>query len=95
VSARAAGGQAGSGHLVRGGSSAPVRGEAMSGDTRSDLLRRVRLRRALFDYGEGSSPGVVEAPPARELIPTIMPGAEPRIELPGGRPRLLVGGDPG
>jgi len=60
----------------------------MSGDTRSDLLRRVRLRRALFDYGEGS-------PPARELIPTIMPGAEPRIELPGGRPRLLVGGDPG
>jgi hypothetical protein len=31
----------------------------------------------------GSSPWVAEAPPAREIIPAIMPGAEHMIEFHG------------
>jgi AraC-like DNA-binding protein len=77
----------------------------MSGDTLSDLLRAVRLRGALFYYIEGSSPWVAEAPPAREIIPSIMPGVEHMIEfhglaegwcwaaLAGESPIRLSGGD--
>ena len=55
----------------------------MSGDILSDLLRAVRLRGALFFYIEGADPWVAEVPPARELIPAIMPGAEHMIEFHG------------
>jgi len=55
----------------------------MSGDVLSDLLRAVRLRGAVFYYIEGAEPWVAEAPPARELIPAILPGAEHLIEYHG------------
>ena len=55
----------------------------MSGDTLSDLLRAVRFRGALFYYIEGASPWVAEAPPASEIIPAILPGAEHMIEFHG------------
>ena len=55
----------------------------MSEDTLSDLLRAVRFRGAVFYYVEGSSPWVAEAPPAREIIPAILPGAEHMIEFHG------------
>ena len=47
------------------------------------MLRAVRLRGALFYYIEGASPWVAETPPAREIIPAIMPGAEHMIEFHG------------
>src|SRR5512147_1066261 len=55
----------------------------MSRDTLSDVLRAVRLRGAVFYYIDGSSPWVAEAPPAREIIPAILPGAEHMIEFHG------------
>lgn len=55
----------------------------MSRDTLSDVLRAVRLRGAVFYYIDGSSPWVAEAPPAREIIPAIMPDAEHMIEFHG------------
>ena len=55
----------------------------MSGDTLSDLLRAVRFHGAVFYYIEGAEPWVAEAPPAREIIPAIMPGAEHMIEFHG------------
>jgi AraC-like DNA-binding protein len=55
----------------------------MSGDTLSDLLRAVRLHGAVFYYIEGASPWVAEAPPACEIIPGILPGAEHMIEFHG------------
>ncbi|HET9253048.1 MAG TPA: AraC family transcriptional regulator [Candidatus Eisenbacteria bacterium] len=55
----------------------------MSGDTLSDLLRAVRFRGAVFYYIEGAEPWVAEAPPARDIIPGIMPGAEHMIEFHG------------
>jgi AraC-like DNA-binding protein len=55
----------------------------VSGDALSDVLRAVRLRGALFYYIEGASPWVAEAPPACEIIPAIMPGAEHMIEFHG------------
>ena len=55
----------------------------MSGDTLSDLLRAMRLQGAIFYYIEGASPWVAEAPPAREIIPAIMPGVEHMIEFHG------------
>jgi AraC-like DNA-binding protein len=55
----------------------------MSRDTLSEVLREVRLRGAVFYYIKGRSPWVVEAPPAREIIPAIMPGAEHMIEFHG------------
>jgi hypothetical protein len=53
----------------------------VSGDTLSDLLRAVRLRGAVFYYIDGVSPWVAEAPPAREILPGIMPGAEHLMEF--------------
>lgn len=55
----------------------------MSGDTLSDLLRSVRLRGAVFYLVEGSSPWIAVAPPARGIIPAILPGAEHMIEFHG------------
>lgn len=53
----------------------------MSGDTLSDLLRAVRLRGAVFYYIDGVNPWVAEAPPAREILPAIMPGAGHLMEF--------------
>ena len=53
----------------------------LSRDTLSDVLRAVRLQGAVFYYVDGSAPWVVEAPPAQDLIPAIMPGAEHLIEF--------------
>jgi len=55
----------------------------MSADTLSDLLRAVRLRGALFYDVEGTPPWVAEAPPSREILPAIMPGADHLIEFHG------------
>ncbi|HKQ61198.1 MAG TPA: AraC family transcriptional regulator [Candidatus Polarisedimenticolaceae bacterium] len=55
----------------------------MSRDTLSEVLRSVRLRGAVFYYVDGSSPWIVEAPPAAEIIPAIMPAAEHMIEFHG------------
>ncbi len=60
-----------------------MRGWTVSGDTLSDLLRAVRFRGALFYFIEGASPWVAEAPPAAEIIPAILPGAEHMIEFHG------------
>ncbi len=65
----------------------------MSGDTLSDVLRAVRLRGAVFYYIDGSRPWVAEAPPAREIIPAIMPGAEHMIEFHGVIEGSCWGGD--
>jgi AraC-like DNA-binding protein len=55
----------------------------VSGDTLSDLLRAVRFRGALFYYIDGASPWVAEAPPACDIIPAILPGAEHMMEFHG------------
>ena len=53
----------------------------MTGDTLSDLLRAVRLRGAIFFYVEGADPWVAESPPAREIIPAILPGVDHMMEF--------------
>jgi AraC-like DNA-binding protein len=50
------------------------------GDVLSEVLRAVRLRGAAYFSVDASSPWVAEAPPARELAPYVMPGAEHVIE---------------
>jgi len=55
----------------------------MSADTLSDLLRAVRLHGAIFYHIEGRPPWAAEAPPAREIIPAILPGAEHMFEFHG------------
>lgn len=55
----------------------------MSRDTLSEVLRTVRLRGALFYHVNGAPPWVAEAPPAKELIPSVMPGAGHLIEFHG------------
>lgn len=57
--------------------------DALSGDVLSDLLRAVRFRGALFYFVDGAAPWVAEAPPAREIIPAILPGAEHMMEFHG------------
>src|SRR5258705_4985877 len=55
----------------------------MSGDTLSNLLRAVRLHGAVFYHVEATAPWVTEAPPARQIIPVVMPGADHVIEFHG------------
>lgn len=55
----------------------------MSGDILSDVLRAVRLRGAVYFSVEGHEPWTAGAPPARDIIPTIMPEAEHLIEFHG------------
>jgi AraC-like DNA-binding protein len=52
----------------------------MSADTLSDVLRAVRLTGAVFVAVDASAPWVAETPPAREIGPDILPGAEHVIE---------------
>jgi AraC-like DNA-binding protein len=49
-------------------------------DVLSEVLRAVRLRGAAFYSVDASSPWVAEAPPAGDLAPYVMPGAEHVIE---------------
>jgi AraC-like DNA-binding protein len=50
-------------------------------DVLSEVLRAVRLRGAVFYSTTASTPWVAEAPPARELAPHVMPGADHVIEF--------------
>ena len=52
----------------------------MNQDTLSDVLRLVRLRGAVFYYMNYDREWAAEAPPAREIAPAVMPGAEHVIE---------------
>jgi len=49
-------------------------------DVLSDVLRAVRLTGAVYFDFELSSPWVVEAPPSREIVGKVMPGAQRVIE---------------
>jgi AraC-like DNA-binding protein len=49
-------------------------------DVLSEVLRAVRLRGAVYYSVTASAPWVAEAPPASELAPHVMPGAEHLIE---------------
>lgn len=49
-------------------------------DVLSDVLRAVRLTGAVYFDFELSSPWVVEAPPSREIVGRVMPGAQRVIE---------------
>ena len=53
---------------------------AVQSDVLSDVLRAVRLTGAVYFDFELSSPWVAEAPPASELRPKVMPGAQRVIE---------------
>jgi AraC-like DNA-binding protein len=52
----------------------------MQADVLSDVLRAVHLTGAVYFDFELSSPWVVEAPPSREIVGTVMPGAQRVIE---------------
>jgi AraC-like DNA-binding protein len=53
----------------------------MTADVLSDVLRAVRLTGAVYFDFELSSPWVAEAPPSRELVGKVMPGAQRVIEF--------------
>src|SRR4029078_9700804 len=52
----------------------------LSSDVLSDVLSAVHLTGAVYFDFELSSPWVAEAPPAREIAATVMPGAQRVIE---------------
>ena len=52
----------------------------MKADILSDVLHAVRLTGAVYFDFELSSPWIVEAPPSREIVGTVMPGAQRVIE---------------
>jgi AraC-like DNA-binding protein len=52
----------------------------VSADVLSDVLRAVHLTGAVYFDFELSSPWVVEAPPSREIVGKVMPGAQRVIE---------------
>jgi AraC-like DNA-binding protein len=49
-------------------------------DTLSDVLRAVRLRGAVFFAVDATAPWVTETPPAPEIAPLIVPGADHVID---------------
>ncbi|QDF97959.1 AraC family transcriptional regulator [Azoarcus sp. DD4] len=53
----------------------------MNGDPLSDLLRTVRLRGAVFYYVSCWEDWAAEAPPACEIAPAVLPGAEHVMEF--------------
>ena len=55
----------------------------MSADALSDVLRAIRLRGAVFFYVQGADPWVAEAPPSREMIPSVLPGVDHLMEFHG------------
>ena len=70
----------------------------MNQDTLSDVLRRVRLRGALYFHVSGTRDWAAEAPPSREIAAAVMPGAEHVMEfhavLSGACWAAAVGGEP-
>jgi AraC-like DNA-binding protein len=70
----------------------------MNQDILSDVLRRVRLRGALYFHVSGAREWAAEAPPSREIAAAVMPGAEHVMEfhvvLSGDCWAAAVGGDP-
>ena len=52
----------------------------MTADVLSDVLRAVRVTGAVYFDFELSSPWVMEAPPSREIVEKVMPGAQRVIE---------------
>jgi hypothetical protein len=52
----------------------------VSGDVLSDVLHSIRLTAAVYFDFDLSAPWVAEAPPAREIAGTVMPGAQRVIE---------------
>jgi AraC-like DNA-binding protein len=61
-------------------SARPARGSSVKADVLSDVLRAIRLRGAVYFDFELSSPWVLEAPPSREIVGKVMPGAQRVIE---------------
>jgi AraC-like DNA-binding protein len=55
-------------------------GADVSADVLSDVLRAVRLTGAIYFDFDLSSPWVAEAPPSREIVSIVMPGAQRLIE---------------
>ena len=53
----------------------------MKTDVLSDVLRAVRLTGAVYFDFDFSSPWVVEAPPSREIVGKVIPGAQRVIEF--------------
>ena len=58
----------------------PVSDLRVKADVLSDVLRAVRLAGAVYFDVELSSPWVVEAPPSRQVVGKVMPGAQRVIE---------------
>jgi AraC-like DNA-binding protein len=58
----------------------PAAGGVLNTDVLSDVLRAVRLSGAAYFDFELSSPWVVEAPPSREIVGKVIPGAQRVIE---------------
>ena len=77
----------------------------MSSDALSDVLRAVRLEGAVFYEVHARAPWAAAAPPAHEMAPHVLPGAEHVMEyhlvvagtcwgnVDGGTPVLLEAGD--
>lgn len=67
-------------------------------DVLSDVLRAVRLTSVVFFDFTLTPPWVAEAPPAREIAATVLPGSERILEyhliLDGGAWGHVVGGEP-
>jgi AraC-like DNA-binding protein len=61
-------------------SARPAPGSEVKADVLSDVLRAVRLSGAVYFDFELSSPWVVEAPPSRDIVGQVMPGAQRVIE---------------
>jgi len=70
----------------------------MNLDILSDVLRRVRLRGALYFHVRGTRDWAAEAPPSREIAAAVMPGAEHVMEfhavLSGACWAAVVGSEP-
>jgi AraC-like DNA-binding protein len=59
----------------------------MANDILSDVLRKIRLRGALYYFVNGGRTWAAEAPPAREISAAVMPGSEHVMEY-----HLVTGG---
>jgi AraC-like DNA-binding protein len=58
----------------------PAPSAGVTADVLSDVLRAVRLTGAVYFDFELSAPWVVEAPPSREIVGKVMPGAQRVVE---------------
>lgn len=65
----------------RGSASGPDADATMNQDILSDVLRRVRLRGALYFHVSGTRDWVAEAPASGEIAAAVMPGSEHVMEF--------------